>query len=216
MTPTTKRRRAAGYLRVSKAREGMEAPAIYREQIEAWAKATPGIRLGEIYQDIDLSGRRGAKVRPAFERMLSAARAGDLDLIIVPKLSRFGRSVSHVTTVLEELEELGVAVRFLDLDVDTSTSTGRLIRNIMASLADVARQGRPIGRPPYGYRRKGKTFVIVKPEAQVVREAFRRYDTGEPIARIGLDLERRGFVGKNGGAQPGSATKRVADLLANP
>ncbi len=232
MTPTTKRRRAAGYLRVSKAREGMEAPAIYREQIEAWAKATPGIRLGEIYQDIDLSGRRGAKVRPAFERMLTAARAGEFDLIIVPKLSRFGRSVPHVTTVLEELEELGVAVRFLDLDVDTSTPMGRFMRTLRAALAEfesdlissrwkdtlahVAHQGRPIGRPPYGYRREGKTFAIVEPEAEVVREAFRRYDAGEPIARIGDDLTRRGWVGKNAGSAPGSATKRVADLLANP
>src|SRR6266540_2911503 len=230
MTPTAKRRRAAGYFRVSKAREGMQAPAIYRKQIEGWAKATRGVRLGEVFQDIDVSGRRGT-VRPAFERMLAEARDGEFDLIIVPKLSRFGRSVSHVTTVLGELEDLGVSVRFLDLDVDTSTGVGKLGRNVLLSaaefeldliadrwkdtLAHVISEGRPIGRPPYGYRREGKTFAIVEPEAEVVREAFRRYDAGEPIARIGLDLERRGWVGKNAGAAPGSATKRVADLLKN-
>jgi putative DNA-invertase from lambdoid prophage Rac len=124
MAPTTARRRAAGYLRVSTARDGMKADAIYREQITRHVKAHD-LRLVETFEDIGWSGRKGSKRRPRFEEMLSAGEAGRFDVLVVPKLSRFGRSMRDNLAAYDRLEAAGVAIAFLDLGADTSTPAGR-------------------------------------------------------------------------------------------
>ena len=55
----------AGYFRVSKARDDMQAPDIYKEQIEAYCRYR-GLALSHIFSDIDFSGRRNAPERPGF------------------------------------------------------------------------------------------------------------------------------------------------------
>jgi len=54
----------AGYFRVAKARDEMSAPDIYRGQIEDYCKYKR-LKLGQVYSDIDFSGRRGSKPRAA-------------------------------------------------------------------------------------------------------------------------------------------------------
>lgn len=215
MTPKRKAARAAGYLRVSKAREEMQADAIYREQITRYAKAHD-LRLVETFEDIGWSGRRGSRTRPRFEAMLASAEMGAFDLLIVPKLSRFGRSVRDNLAAIDRLEAAGVEIAFLDLGVDTSTPVGRLVRNILNDLAEfeadliadrwrdthsfLARSGRPSGMACYGYLYDpgAKTMVVNKAEARVVREIFRRYAEGEGLRAIARDLERRGIRGQRG------------------
>lgn len=53
----------AGYFRISKARDEMSAPEIYRGQIEDYCRYKR-LKLGKLYSDIDFSGRRGSKPRP--------------------------------------------------------------------------------------------------------------------------------------------------------
>jgi site-specific DNA recombinase len=106
---------------------------------------------------------------------------------------------------------------FLDVGVDTSTSVGRLVRN-MASLAEwesdripdtwtdiyryLARQGRRNGgySTPLGYRyeKSSKNYVVVPEEAATVREVFRRFVQGESTGSIVRDLNRRGVPTKTG------------------
>jgi DNA invertase Pin-like site-specific DNA recombinase len=79
-----------------------------------------------------MSGR--TRDRPGLKAALAMAREGDQ--IVVTKLDRLGRSVADLVAIFGELEARGITVRVLNLGIDTSTSIGRLVRTIMAGVAE--------------------------------------------------------------------------------
>jgi DNA invertase Pin-like site-specific DNA recombinase len=121
---------AAGYFRVSVARDDMKAPELYRDEIERYC-TYKRLSLGEVFSDIDRSGFRGAKPRPGLEEL--KRRSLEFSTVVVPKLARFGRSVRDLVELFEFFDRNQVALVFLDMNIDTSTSQGRLLRHIMAA-----------------------------------------------------------------------------------
>jgi len=92
----------------------------------------------------------------------------------------------------------GIALVFLDMNIDIATSQGRLLRHAMAAFAEyestvksdyawasyrhAMSQGRAWGgRPSFGYDRDSitKSYVINPERAEIVRETFARYRRGE-------------------------------------
>ena len=59
---------------------------------------------------------------------------------MVTKLDRLARSVTHLGRLLEHLTDKGVALRILSMGVDTGTPTGKLMLNVMASVAQFERE----------------------------------------------------------------------------
>jgi DNA invertase Pin-like site-specific DNA recombinase len=55
---------------------------------------------------------------------------------LVPKLSRFGRSLSELVRLFDLFDSEGIALVFLEMNVDSSTSQGRLLRHVMAPFAE--------------------------------------------------------------------------------
>jgi DNA invertase Pin-like site-specific DNA recombinase len=217
MTTTQKARvgtRAAGYLRVSTARDDMHAPEMYEQQIKGHAKGKH-LKLGRVYADIDYSGRKGARSRPEFNAMLDDAEAGRFDVLIVPKLSRFGRSAKDNLIAFDRLDAAGVRMVFLDLDMDTNTAFGRMMRTLLSAMAEFesdrisdywretyrfnVRAGRPHPRAPLGYRydERRKTYRIVGSEARVVRDIFERYVNGGEATHA-IAREYRDYLSKQG------------------
>lgn len=81
----------------------------------------------------------GAKAdRPALMELLSLMESGDT--LLVFKLDRLGRSLRHLLDTLHDLEERQVTVRFLKDDINTGTSTGRLMLHILGSIAEFERE----------------------------------------------------------------------------
>jgi DNA invertase Pin-like site-specific DNA recombinase len=76
--------------------------------------------------------------RPALEQALDFVREGDV--LVVTKLDRLARSVSHLGTILEMIEAKGAALRIVNLGVDTSTPTGKLILNVLGGVAQFERE----------------------------------------------------------------------------
>lgn len=76
--------------------------------------------------------------RTELEAALRYARKGDV--LIVTKLDRLARSVKHLVDVTAILEAKGVALRILDGAIDTTTSTGRLMLNMLTSVAQFERE----------------------------------------------------------------------------
>lgn len=76
--------------------------------------------------------------REALAEALSFARQGDT--LIVTKLDRLARSVAHLVDVLAQLDGKGVALRILAMGIDTSTPTGKLMLNILGSVAEFERE----------------------------------------------------------------------------
>lgn len=88
----------------------------------------------KIFQEI-VSGAKTE--RQELTRLLEQARAGDV--IVIWKLDRLGRSLKHLVESVAELTERGVGLKSLSDPVDTTSSQGKLIFNIFASLAEFER-----------------------------------------------------------------------------
>jgi DNA invertase Pin-like site-specific DNA recombinase len=61
-------------------------------------------------------------------------------VLVVTKLDRLARSVAHLVAIGEQLEAKGVALKVLDQAIDTSTPTGRLMFNMLGSIAQFERE----------------------------------------------------------------------------
>jgi len=64
----------------------------------------------------------------------------DGDTLVVTKLDRLARSVRHLGEIIEELEGKNVGLRILDLGLDTSNATGKLMLNVLGSVAQFERE----------------------------------------------------------------------------
>jgi DNA invertase Pin-like site-specific DNA recombinase len=82
------------------------------------------------------SGKRDA-VRPVWEETVRHLRRGDT--LVVTELSRLGRSTAELSKLVDDLKEGGVALRILNLGVDTGTPAGKLVYEILAAVAEMER-----------------------------------------------------------------------------
>lgn len=117
-----------GYMRTSTA-EGRQSTDLQRDALLA-----AGVDVRNIYDDL----ASGAKVdRLGLTRCLEYLTKGDV--LVVWKLDRLGRSLPHLITLLEELKGRGVQFRSLTEGMDTTTPSGELLFNMVASLAQFER-----------------------------------------------------------------------------
>jgi DNA invertase Pin-like site-specific DNA recombinase len=72
--------------------------------------------------------------RPALKECRTYLRKGDS--LVITKLDRLARSTFHLTQIAEELKDHGAELIVLDQNIDTSTSTGKLLFNMLASIAE--------------------------------------------------------------------------------
>jgi DNA invertase Pin-like site-specific DNA recombinase len=80
----------------------------------------------------------GAKAeRKGLEQALSYVRKGDT--LVVWRLDRLGRSLSHLIATMTDLEERGIGFKSLTENIDTTTSGGKLIFHIFGALAEFER-----------------------------------------------------------------------------
>ncbi len=128
-----------------------------------------GWKITREYVDTGFSGARAS--RPALDQLMADAAKRRLDIVIVHKLDRFGRSVLNLSQALAALDSYGV--RFIavsqGLDTDRSNPTSRLLLNVLASVAEFEREliiertvtgiraakanGKHVGRPRRVFRR---------------------------------------------------------------
>lgn len=78
------------------------------------------------------------QARAKLEEAISFAREGDV--FTVTKLDRLARSVPHMWTIVQRLEEKGVGVRIVNMGIDTTTSTGKLMMNVLGGVAQFERE----------------------------------------------------------------------------
>src|SRR6202167_2573220 len=106
----------------------------------------------------------GASQRQLREKLLEAARRREIDVVLVWRLDRWGRSVTDLLTTLEELDHLGVGFVSLTEALDLTTPAGRAMAGLLAvfaafereilrervraGLAHARQNGKRLGRPP--------------------------------------------------------------------
>jgi DNA invertase Pin-like site-specific DNA recombinase len=114
-----------GYARVSTLNQNL---ALQRDALTAAG-------CQRIFTDEGVSGSVSA--RRGLDAALAVVRAGDT--LVVWKLDRLGRSLSHLVTLIAALGARGVNFRSLSDPIDTASSGGRLVMHIMGALAEFER-----------------------------------------------------------------------------
>src|ERR1035438_3150729 len=82
----------------------------------------------------------GAVKRGAREKLLEAARRREIDVVLVWRLDRWGRSVTDLLNTLEELDHLGVGFVSLTEALDLTTPAGRAMAALLAVFAAFERE----------------------------------------------------------------------------
>ena len=78
----------------------------------------------------------GAAKREARERLLEAACRREIDVVLVWRLDRWGRSATDLLATLQELEYLGVGFVSLTEALDLTTPAGRAMAGLLAVFAE--------------------------------------------------------------------------------
>jgi DNA invertase Pin-like site-specific DNA recombinase len=132
--------RVVGYIRVSTDEQadsglGLEAQ---RSAIEAEC-ARRGWELAEVYEDAGASGK-SMSGRLALQRALDAVRGHEASALVVAKLDRLSRSLLDFAGLMEDARKGEWSLVILDLGVDTTTPSGEMIANVMATFAQFERR----------------------------------------------------------------------------
>ncbi|MFQ5684912.1 MAG: recombinase family protein [Candidatus Binatia bacterium] len=123
------------YARVS---TNQQDPEVQLRELRALATAR-GWTISREYVDAGISGASNS--RPELSRLLADAHKGCFAGILVWRLDRLGRSLRHLVTVVEDLLARGIEViSATEPHMDSTTPTGRLLRNIFASVAEYERE----------------------------------------------------------------------------
>src|SRR3954465_8449978 len=141
----------------------------------------------------------GAARREAREKLLEGARRRQIEVVLVWRLDRWGRSVTDLLATLQELEHLGVGFVSLPAALDRPTPAGRAMAGLLAIFAEFEREilrertraglaharqnGKRLGRP-----------LTAEPHADEIRKLHRAGVSKSEIARrleIGRTSVRR-------------------------
>ena len=134
-TEAGRKRRVAAYARVST--DSAEQFTSFEAQVDYYTKlinAREDWEFVEVYTDEGISGT-STKHRAGFNRMVSDALEGKIDLIVTKSISRFARNTIDTLTTVRQLKEKGVEVYFEKENIYTLDSKGELLITIMSSLA---------------------------------------------------------------------------------
>jgi putative DNA-invertase from lambdoid prophage Rac len=82
----------------------------------------------------------GASERQAREKLIEATRRPEIDVVLVWRLDRWGRSVADLLATLQELEHLGVGFVSLTEALDLTTPAGRAMAALLAVFAEFERE----------------------------------------------------------------------------
>lgn len=205
--------RVIGYIRVSTDEQALSGLGLDAQQsaIETEVERR-GWELVGVVSDAAVSAKRSPADRPGFSEVLEALQSGTVDAVVVSKLDRLTRSLSDFAGLLDRSVSEDWGVVALDVDVDTTTATGRLVAHVMASVSEWERgvisertkaalgelkaKGRRLGRP------------VTLPGSVRDRIASERA-AGATLRQIADGLNRGGVPTSQGGAQWWPATVRA-------
>src|SRR6202030_2364549 len=150
-----------GYARVSK---------IDQQDTRAQVKALKDAGCKRIFEESASGGRWD---RPQLHRALDQLREGDV--LVVWKLDRLSRSLKDLLHIMERVRDVGAGFRSITEAVDTTTSAGRMVMQMLGSFAEFERsmvrertraglaaardRGAKVGRPAKLSRRQQEEVI---------------------------------------------------------
>lgn len=176
-------------------------------------KANGWICIPTHYDDAGFSGSN--LDRPALKRLLDDAEAGLIDVIVVYKIDRLSRSIADFADLLRKLDQWGVSYVSVTQDINTESSSGRMMQNLLMTFAQFEREviaervrdkmaaskKRGLwmgGYVPYGFQVRTKKLYADPVESPVVKRIFTRFVEIQSPKIIASELNRDGFRTRSG------------------
>ncbi len=186
----------------------------------------------EVYSEYSDPGFTGSNLdRPALKNLLKDISQKKVRVVLTYKIDRLTRSSKDFYSLIDFFEKHQVCFISVTEHFDTSSPSGRLLRNIMLTFAQFEREmiadrvkntmlqraEKGIwngGKTPFGYKMVDKKLVIARKESMAVRQIFERFTTTGSLKKV-LDL-----VKENGWTNPKSgkpmSVNGIFYLLRNP
>ena len=212
ITPTrtaiVKKKRVAAYARVSCEKDTMlHSLAAQIDYSRKYIIRRPEWEYVGVYADEAKTGTK--EDREQFQKLLSACRAGQVDMVITKSISRFARNTVTLLSTVRELKEMGIDVFFEDQNISSLSEEGELMLTLLASQAQEEslsvsenckwrirkgfEQGQSNSCTMLGYRLVNGEITPVPEEAEVVREIFDLYLSGYGVQKIANTLNEHGI-----------------------
>jgi len=178
---------------------------VVSQKDEGW-ELTP-----DFYEDPGFSG--GNMERPGLQRLLKDIQAGKIDIVVVYKIDRLSRSLADFSKMVEVFDHHNVSFSSVTQQINSATSMGRLMLNVLLSFAQFEREvsgerirdkiaaskrrGMWMGGPvPLGYVVKNRLLLIEPQEAELVQRIFQQFVESKSTTRIVGDLNQQGIQTK--------------------
>src|SRR6202140_4945140 len=128
-------KRVAIYLRVSTSKQDTDNQ---RRELEAVAERSDW-KVVKVYEDAGISGAKGRDQRPGLDAMMKAVNAREFDMVATWSVDRLGRSLTDLLNILQELQEKGVDLFLHQQGLDTSTTAGKAMFQMLGVFAEFER-----------------------------------------------------------------------------
>jgi DNA invertase Pin-like site-specific DNA recombinase len=217
----------AGYCRVSTDdADQLHSLSAQIKYFTEYISQQPNCRLKEVYYDEGITGT-STKKRDGFNRMITDAENGKIDVILTKEVSRFARNTVDTLSYTRKLSNLGVGVIFTNDGIDTRDKDGELRLTIMASIAQEESR-KTSERVKWGLRRKTENgwvlgtsrmfgfkiengvISIVPEEAEIIRRIFHSYAyERKGFQNIAKELNADGIFTINGKIWTGDSVSKV-------
>lgn len=162
----------------------------------------------DFYEDLGFSG--GNMERPSLQRLIKDIQAGKIDIVVVYKIDRLSRSLADFSKMVEVFDHHKVSFSSVTQQINSATSMGRLMLNVLLSFAQFEREvsgerirdkiaaskrkGMWMGGPvPLGYIVKDRSLLIEPQEGELVQRVFKQFIDNKSTTQIVKDLNEQGI-----------------------
>ncbi len=231
--------RVAIYCRVSTRNQGESGLSLENQRIRCTKYCEDhDYEIAKIY--IDVASAKDMD-RPEMDKLRASAKDNEFEILMALKLDRISRVPRDFYNLIEEMNTLDKGVIVVEDHWETTTPAGRMMAGMLIQFAAFEREigvertkaagrqraseGKPGGgKPPIGYDRKDKLFVINKPEAKIVKRIYEEYVMGIGPAKIAARLNSEGFRtkthhkadGKFWGGNKEFTQQHIHNYITNP
>ena len=123
------------YIRVSTSKQDTDNQ---RRELEAVAKRS-GWQDVKVFEDAGISGAKGRDQRPGLDAMMKGVNAREFDMVASWSVDRLGRSLTDLLGILQGLQEKGVDLFLHQQGLDTSTTAGKAMFQMLGVFAEFER-----------------------------------------------------------------------------
>ena len=207
--------RTLAYIRVSTEKQVNEGVSLDAQASKVQAYA-PLYELDLVDTIVDAGQSAKTMDRPGLQKALSMLKAGQAEALLIVKLDRLTRSVKDLGSIVESCTREGWALMSIGESIDTRSAAGRLVLNVLASVAQWEREAigertsaalqhkkahkeKIGGALPFGWQ-MAADGIHLEPnstEQNIMSEASKLQAQGLSLRKIGAALVARGYLPRN-------------------